>query len=170
MALETLANYLTTPKMILIRTSKEHQMTRTAIHASARIAQASFAFGCVTSGIDIAYRLLQILTGGSIVLQGIQIMVQVVKMGIYHDLAQIASNVASIFKSQVLIQYAKEYAGEDPYGKLAIQFAEGCEKKFTLPESTLRKLNNGKRITAAITYDTLGAYNFNPQIEKFLDR
>lgn len=170
MKLATITNQLCTSKLIEVRTSPEHLLTRTIIHTTARVAQVSFAFGCLTAGLDIAYSLLQVLTGGSIVLQGVKIMVQVVHIGIYHDLAKLSSNIASLFKSQVLIQYAKDSVGSRVYGKTAIQIIEDCERGFTLPDSEMKNLSNARGITKAATHGTLAVYNFNPQIEQFLDR
>lgn len=150
------------PKTIQsIRTSSNHVMTRSAIYTCARVAQLVFASGCFFAAMQIPYRLAQILLGGFIFIQGPQMVLQAIPIIAYYDLAKISSNIASIFKSTVIVQGAKDLAGNNPYGKQAVQVLEDCEKTFSLPDSVVKNLNSSESIAKAITYETIVASNFN---------
>lgn len=148
-----------------IRTSEEHLITRTGIHLAARVAQTVLAPACIWSVVDITFRLLQILIGGSVVSNGARIMSQVVRIVAFHDLAKISSNIASIFKSTVLIQFMKNHAlFHNSYGKKMVQFLEDCDTEFVLPDQMLKNLKNGKNVAEALTYGTIAFHHLNPYI------
>ncbi len=153
-----------------IRTSPNHTMTRSAIHTCARVAQAVFASGCFFASLQIPYRILQIFMGGLIFIQLPQIMLQAFPIIVYYDLAKVSSNIASIFKSRVILQFAKDQAGKVPYGKQAAQVLEDCENGFSLPDSVLNNMKSAKSIAIAITHETIVAHNLNDVIASLLTK
>lgn len=148
-----------------VRTSEEHLLTRTGIHLAARVAQTILAPACIWSIFDISIRLLHILLGGSIISQGSRIMSQVVRVAIYHDLAKVSSNIASIFKSTVLIEFLKNHAiFNNSYGKRAVRLLEDCDSEFSLSDSMLKNMKNSDKVAEAVTYGTLVFHKLNPYI------
>lgn len=168
--IKIIANNINPDTIEYIRTSPHHVMTRTAIHTCARVAQIVFASGCFFAALQIPYRLLQILMGGFIFIQGPQMIIQAVPIIAYYDLAKVSSNIASIYKSTVLVQCAKDFAGKNAYGQQAAQVLEDCEKGFSLPDSLVKNLNNAETIANIVTYETIVAHNFNGIIAQALDR
>ena len=82
----------------------------------------------------------------------------------YYDLAKVSSNIASIFKSTVLVQFAKDHADCIPYGKQAAQVLEDCEIGFSLPDFLVRSLQSTESIVAAMTHETIVAQHLHRAI------
>src|SRR5690242_1426203 len=114
--IKTIANNINPETIQSIRSSPHHLMTRTAIHTCARVSQIVFASGCFLATLQIPYCLFQILTGGFIFILGPKMVLQAVPIIAYYDLAKISSNIASLFKSRVVLQFVSDYANRLPYG------------------------------------------------------
>ncbi|HSX13617.1 MAG TPA: hypothetical protein VLE96_04265 [Chlamydiales bacterium] len=168
--INTIASNINPETIQTIRTSPNHVMTRTAIHTCARMAQAVFAAGCFLAVMQIPYRILQILMGGFIIIQGPQMLFQAIPIVAYYDLAKVSSNIASIFKSRVVVQFAIDHSKSIPYGTQAAQFMDECEESFSLPSSLVKNLSNAEAIATALTHETIVAHNLNHVIATALKK
>ncbi len=138
----------------------ELEEARDKIQIGATAAQVIFGIGLTLSVVKTIGQVGSFLNGGSFFLLAFHACQAVA----YHDLFRIASNVSSLFKSEIVNRYAHAYLKNVPQ-----VFSSLCNKNHDLGHS-IKKLKSSLSFIRAVTEDTLIARCFNREIANFLDQ
>lgn len=144
---------------------KEGLPTTAFVNITARTAQAFFSSGIVFSALGITSHAVGILTGGSFLFHGSFVIVRLIETVVCFDLARIAANIASIWKSSFVGEWTKVNLGDT-----AADVIQKAETFFSPPENILKGLKDNRSYLNAINHGTYFAHLLNPYITDLLSK